>query len=68
MNYIDNRKPGGPEILQLQQTDIPEITASEVLIKVKATAVNGADIIQRKGFYPVPVGAHRLFWAWKCLE
>ncbi|MGJ3495333.1 Beta-ketoacyl-acyl-carrier-protein synthase I [Piscirickettsia salmonis] len=57
MNYIDSCKPGGPEVLQLQQTDVPATAVSEVLIKVKATAVNGADIIQRKGFYPVPADA-----------
>ncbi|KAE8664509.1 Beta-galactosidase 8 [Hibiscus syriacus] len=48
---------GGPEVLQLQQVDDPEIKDDEVLIKVEATALNRADTVQRKGYYPPPKGA-----------
>jgi putative PIG3 family NAD(P)H quinone oxidoreductase len=48
---------GGPEVLQLQEVEDPEIKDDEVLIKVEATALNRADTSQRKGHYPSPKGA-----------
>ncbi len=35
----------------------PEILDNEVLIKVTATAVNRADVVQKNGLYPPPPGA-----------
>lgn len=35
----------------------PAPTNNEVLIKVHATAINRADLMQRRGFYPPPPGA-----------
>ena len=35
----------------------PAVGAGEVLIRVHATAVNRADLMQRMGFYPPPAGA-----------
>ncbi|KAJ4831390.1 hypothetical protein Tsubulata_020407 [Turnera subulata] len=49
--------PGGPEVLQVQQVEDPQIKEDEVLIKVEATALNRADILQRQGRYPPPKGA-----------
>ncbi|KNA12784.1 hypothetical protein SOVF_122830 [Spinacia oleracea] len=49
--------PGGPEVLQLQEVEDPQIKDNEVLIKVEATALNRADTVQRKGSYPPPPGA-----------
>ena len=49
--------PGGPEVLQLQDVEDPQIKDDEVLIKVEATALNRADTLQRKGSYPPPPGA-----------
>lgn len=49
--------PGGPEVLQLQEVEDPQINEDEVLIKVEATALNRADTIQRQGKYPPPKGA-----------
>lgn len=48
---------GGPEVLQLQEVDDPQIKDDEVLIKVEATAVNRADTLQRIGKHPPPKGA-----------
>lgn len=48
---------GGPEVLQLQQVNDPEIKDDEILIKVEATALNRADTFQRNGSYPPPKGA-----------
>ncbi|XP_017978741.1 PREDICTED: quinone oxidoreductase PIG3 [Theobroma cacao] len=57
MKAIVITTPGGPEVLQLQQVDDPEIKDDEVLIKVEASALNRADTLQRKGAYPPPKGA-----------
>lgn len=47
--------PGGPLILR--ETAIPTLAEGEVLVKVHATAVNRADILQRQGRYNPPPGA-----------
>jgi len=47
---------GGPEVLRLGDTNIPEPGDEDVLIKIAATAVNRADILQREGNYPAPPG------------
>ncbi|MEO9322295.1 NAD(P)H-quinone oxidoreductase [Nocardioides sp. C4-1] len=48
---------GGPEVLSVQE--VPDLTPGpgEVLLDVAATAVNRADVLQRRGFYPPPPGA-----------
>ncbi|CAN6577023.1 unnamed protein product [Malus baccata var. baccata] len=57
MKAIVVSAPGGPEVLQLQEVEDPEFKDDEVLIKVEATALNRADILQRKGLYPPPPGS-----------
>ncbi|CAJ2648721.1 unnamed protein product [Trifolium pratense] len=57
MKAIVITKPGGPEVLQLQEVDDPQLKDDEVLIHVHATALNRADTVQREGSYPVPKGA-----------
>jgi putative PIG3 family NAD(P)H quinone oxidoreductase len=43
----------------LRWSDVPDVTAGvgEVLIRVHATAINRADLAQRRGGYPPPPGA-----------
>jgi putative PIG3 family NAD(P)H quinone oxidoreductase len=48
---------GKDAVLRLGETPDPRPAAGEVLIDVVATAVNRADILQRRGFYPPPPGA-----------
>ncbi|KAM0950965.1 putative NADPH:quinone reductase [Dioscorea sansibarensis] len=57
MKAIVITRPGEPEVLQLHDVEDPSIGDDEVLIQVAATALNRADVIQRKGFYPPPKGA-----------
>ncbi|KAJ7946917.1 putative Quinone oxidoreductase [Quillaja saponaria] len=57
MKAIVITKHGGPEVLQLQDVEDPQIKDDEVLIKVEATALNRADTLQRQGLYPPPKGA-----------
>ena len=57
MRAVIAPSPGGPEALTL--TDLPDPTPGpeDLLVDVAATAVNRADVLQRKGFYPPPPGA-----------
>ena len=47
---------GGPENLKYGDVDMPTLTEGQVLIEVYATALNGADLLQRAGNYPCPPG------------
>ncbi len=57
MRAIVIKQPGGPEVLSLEQVDDPNPGKHEVLVRVKATAVNRADVLQRMGHYPSPPDA-----------
>lgn len=46
MQAICFKEPGGPEKLYLGQVPKPEPKDGEVLIKVYATALNRADVLQ----------------------
>src|SRR5690349_2823477 len=56
MKAIIITTPGGPEVLQVQDRPDPQPTGDEVLIEVKASGLNRADIIQRQGNYAAPPG------------
>jgi NADPH2:quinone reductase len=49
-------QPGGPEVLAVVNRPSPEPSRGEVLVRVRATAVNRADLLQRAGMYPAPPG------------
>jgi len=57
MRAIVIDKPGGPEVLQLREVTTPEPARGEVRIRIRATAVNRADLLQRMGAYPAPADA-----------
>jgi putative PIG3 family NAD(P)H quinone oxidoreductase len=50
-------RPGGPEVLEVEEVPDPEAGAGEVVIDVVAAAINRADLLQRAGHYPPPPGA-----------
>lgn len=56
MRAVRITRPGGPEALQLGDAEIRAPRAREVLVRVHATAVNRADLMQRLGNYPAPAG------------
>ena len=56
MHAIVITEPGGPEVLQWREVPDPVVGAGEVLVRVAATAVNRADLLQRQGRYPAPRG------------
>jgi len=43
--------------LEVREHPDPQPGAGEVLVRVRAAGVNGADILQRKGAYPAPPGS-----------
>lgn len=56
MKAIVIREPGGPEVLEWREVDDPRPGPGEVVVRVRATAVNRADVLQRLGRYPAPPG------------
>ena len=46
----------GDDLLWKENPD-PDLKKDEVLIRIKASAINRADLLQRSGNYPVPPGA-----------
>jgi putative PIG3 family NAD(P)H quinone oxidoreductase len=57
MRAVTVPTPGGPESLILADLPDPEPGPGEVVVDVVASAVNRADLLQRRGYYPPPPGA-----------
>jgi putative PIG3 family NAD(P)H quinone oxidoreductase len=51
------REHGGPEVLVITESADPVPGPEEVLVRVHATALNRADLLQRMGMYPNPFPA-----------
>lgn len=56
MKAIVITTPGGPEVLQLVEKEVPSVVAGHVLIQVVAAGLNRPDVFQREGKYPAPPG------------
>lgn len=56
MRAVVITKPGGPEVLQIQEVPTPEPVADQVRVRVHAAGLNRADLAQRLGKYPAPIG------------
>ena len=50
-------EPGGPDVLKVLEVDDPVPGPEDVLVDVKASALNRADMLQREGGYPAPPGS-----------
>jgi NADPH:quinone reductase len=50
-------RPGGPEVLKIEDRPTPIPGPGQILVRVHASALNRADLLQRKGQYPAPAGA-----------
>ncbi len=57
MRAIVIQGAGGPEILAEKERPRPEPGPGEVLVRVRASALNRADLLQRMGRYPPPADA-----------
>jgi putative PIG3 family NAD(P)H quinone oxidoreductase len=47
---------GGPEVVEVREVPEPTPQRGEVLVRVRAAAMNRADLLQRRGLYPPPPG------------
>ncbi len=57
MRAVVAQGSGGPDVLRLVDVDAPVPGTADLLVRVRATAVNRADVLQRRGMYPPPPGA-----------
>jgi len=49
---------GGPaNVMKIEEVDVPQASARQVLIRVHVAGVNRPDVFQRSGSYPPPPGA-----------
>jgi putative PIG3 family NAD(P)H quinone oxidoreductase len=60
MKAILMHRFGGAEVLHLGEAPLPVPAAGQVLVRVRATSVNRADIVQRQGNYPPPPGESQI--------
>jgi putative PIG3 family NAD(P)H quinone oxidoreductase len=56
MRAVIITRPGGPEVLDVQERPKPEPGVGQIRVRVRASALNRADLMQREGNYPVPPG------------
>ena len=57
MRAVVITRPGGPEVLEIVERDAPMPARGEILVRVHASGLNRADLMQREGQYPAPPGA-----------
>lgn len=50
------RSFGGPEVLEIRDAERPQPSPEEMLVRVHASGLNRADLLQRQGKYPPPAG------------
>lgn len=50
-------RPGGPDVLEIQEVATPEPVGDQVRVRVRASGINRADLLQRAGGYPAPAGS-----------
>src|SRR6266705_6912330 len=57
MRAVVITRPGDPETLEVQEVETPEPTGDQVRVRVRASGINRADLLQRAGGYPAPAGS-----------
>ena len=61
MRAVVITKHGDPSVLSFVDVERPTPKTDEILVKVRATSLNRADLMQRMGMYPDPFpGAHEI--------
>lgn len=56
MRYVHIENPGAHSRLVIENCSMPKYSNSQIMVQVRATALNRADIMQRYGKYPPPAG------------
>lgn len=56
MRAIVCDRPGNEDVMRIGEVPAPRLGEEEVRIRVYATSVNRADLLQRQGLYPPPPG------------
>lgn len=56
MRAVVINSPGGPEVLSVREIEPAARGPGEALVEVRATGLNRADLLQRRGLYPPPPG------------
>lgn len=51
---------GDPDVLKVREVPDPEACPEQVLVAIQATALNRADLLQRRGLYPGPPMEHEI--------
>ncbi|RJS24919.1 NAD(P)H-quinone oxidoreductase [Corallococcus sp. H22C18031201] len=54
MQVVRITEPGGPDVLSFDERPRPEPGPGEILVRVRASALNRADLLQTLGVYPAP--------------
>lgn len=54
MKAIVITRPGGPEVLEVQDVATPQPVGDQVRVRIHAAGLNRADLSQRMGNYPAP--------------
>ncbi len=57
MRAVVITRPGGPEVLEVQDVETPEPIGDQVRVRVRASGINRADLLQRAGGYAAPPGS-----------
>lgn len=57
MRAVVIAEPGGPDVLHVRDVRLPEPSPGQVRVRIRACAVNRADLLQRMGAYPAPADA-----------
>ena len=57
MKAVIITRAGGPEVLEVQDRPAPLPGIGQIRVRVHASALNRADLLQRAGNYPVPAGS-----------
>lgn len=48
--------PGAPDVFAIEARPLPVPRPDEILVRVRTSAINRADVLQRQGRYPAPPG------------
>ena len=56
MKAVVITEPGDADVLEIRDVGRPEPGPEELLVRVRSSGVNRADVIQRSGYYPAPTG------------